>query len=151
LCRPSTATNTTAKTRLPRNTLNGTAKNGVLFRLFYLLSFRGAPKNGVISRRAEIHISTSIMRDLEVRTREGLKLKKIMTSAQRAEDVEFKKENLLCRSRYDGFKEVAVDFLVRNALRLIAVAELADVGAGRDPPTSGLLHGGGRLNTNENA
>jgi hypothetical protein len=45
-------------------------------------------------------------------------------------------------TNYGGFKEVAIDFPVRNVLRLVAVAELADVGATRDPPTSGLLHCG---------
>jgi hypothetical protein len=44
-------------------------------------------------------------------------------------------------TNYGGFKEVAIDFPVRNALRLVAVAEFADVGARREPPTSGPLHG----------
>ena len=43
---------------------------------------------------------------------------------------------------YCDFKEVAIAFPVGNALRLVAVAELADVGVRRGPPTSGPLHGG---------
>jgi hypothetical protein len=45
-------------------------------------------------------------------------------------------------TNHSGFKEVAVAFPVRNALRLVAVAELADVGARREPPPPGLLHCG---------
>jgi hypothetical protein len=45
-------------------------------------------------------------------------------------------------TNYCDFKEVAIAFSVRNALRLVATAELADVGARREPPTSGPLHGG---------